>query len=628
MTPLRRILGMAGAFRGAFSGAALFYVLYTLVSLVSLGMIIPVLDVILSAGSSSPGEVAMPSMPTTASIQDWISHFVGRAVSKYGPLGTLGRVSVAAMGLFFLKNGFRYAALWNMSTLRTGISSMLRNALHEKLLHLAPATVHEKRKGDILARASNDVNEVEWAILTGLELLVREPLVILGSLIVLLAMSAKLTLILLIIGPLAAWLLQLVSKRLKRKSTLAQDRLGEVLSAIEESLSGLRILQAFQAESYQSSRFAQINERAFHATREVHRRRDLASPLSELIGVGALLLILFYGGREVLQGDGLTGPTLVAYLLFFYQLIPAFKSVSMALYNLQKGNAAAERLFAILDLPETLRDPEHTESWECPPHGPKTIEFRDIHYSYPGASHPALKGLHLHIGQGQTIALVGPSGGGKSTVVNLLLRAMDPDSGGIFIDGRPISACYKDPQDPQEIAQLPMPMKDLRSAMGLVTQDPILFQGTALENIALGDPKPNLERAKKAAQEAQAIGFIEDLPKGWDHIIAEGGQSLSGGQRQRMALARALYRNAPILLLDEATSALDAENERLVQEALEAASAGRTTLVVAHRLATVQKADRIIVLDQGKVVEEGDHRTLMANGGLYFTLVQTQQLET
>ncbi len=270
---------MAGAFRGAFSGAALFYVLYTLVSLVSLGMIIPVLDVILVP----EGAQEVKHFPAVGGMnaQDWVAHYVAQAVARYGSLGTLWRVSLAAFGLFILKNAFRYIALWHMATLRTGITAALRQALHQKVMRLTPATMQESRKGDVLARASTDVTEIEWAILTGLELLVREPLVILGSLIVLVVMSAKLTLLLLVVGPLAAWLLNRVSKHLKRKSSTAQDRLGQVISALEESISGLRILQAFQAEEYQQKRFEQVNQGAFSATREVHRRRDLASPLSE-----------------------------------------------------------------------------------------------------------------------------------------------------------------------------------------------------------------------------------------------------------------------------------------------------------------------------------------------------------
>ena len=632
MTALRRIFRTARPFHRALVATALFYILYTMVSLFSIGMIIPVLEVILEGASALPQDVGESPGGLTAipavGFQDWLSGWVQKGVVHFGSLGMLTRVCVGAIGLFLLKNVFRFGALWHMATLRTGISSLLRQSMHDKILSLAPGTVSKKRKGDLLARASTDVTEVEWAILTGLELLVREPLVILGSLALLILMSFKLTLILFVVAPIAGLLLQAVSKRLKRKSTEAQTRLGEVLSTLEESLTGLRILQAFQAESVQSKRFKAVNDRAFVATRSVHRRRDLASPLSELIGVSALLIILFFGGREVILGHGLTGPTLVAYLLFFYQLIPAFKSVSMALYNVQKGNAAAERLFAVLDLPETLRDPDVTESWICPTNGPETIEFRNLYFTYPGASRPALQNVNMTIQRGQTVALVGPSGGGKSTLIHLALRAMDPDQGVIFLEGHPIAPYRGEAHEAHEMQRPPMPLKDLRAAMGLVTQDPILFQGTALENIALGDTSPNLERAKKAAKDAQALAFIEDLPGGWNHILAEGGQSLSGGQRQRIALARALYRNAPILLLDEATSALDAENERLVQEALDAASSGRTTLVVAHRLATVQKADRILVLDQGHIVEDGNHQELLDKGGLYATLVQTQALQS
>lgn len=626
MTPLRRIFQLARPFHQALGSSALFYVLYTLVSLFSLGMIIPVLEVILGAGESislpseNMGNAMAPAMGGQG-FQAWIAFFVAQWVQQYGALGTLVRVCMGAMGLFLAKNVFRYAALWNMATLRTGITATLRGSLHSKILALAPGTVSEKRKGDILARASNDVTEVEWAILTGLELLVREPLVILGSLAILLAMSWKLTLILLIIAPLAGALLQWVSKRLKRKSSIAQDRLGDVLSAMEESLSGLRILQAFQAESYQHQRFDKVNQQAFEATRGVHRRRDLASPLSELIGVMALLLILFFGGREVLAGGGLTGATLVAYLLFFYQLIPAFKSVSMALYNVQKGSAAAERLFDIMDLPEEIVDPPQTNAWTCPSDGPVHIQFDQVHFTYPGAQKPAIDGLSLQVNRGETVALVGPSGGGKTTLINLLMRAMDPTAGQIRIDDLPLTKSKDRPQD------APISLKAWRVSLALVTQDAFLFDINALENIALGDPQPNQARAREAAKAAQALAFIEALPEKWVTPLGEGGCKLSGGQRQRMALARAIYRAAPVLLLDEATSALDAENERLVQQALEAASQGRTTLVVAHRLSTVQRADRIIVLDNGQMVEEGTHTALMSKQGLYANLVQTQMFE-
>ena len=610
MTALRRFLDLARPFKGALGWTALFYLLYTLVSLFSLGMIIPVLEVILNGDQASSASSTLSSLPAD-SFQTWLSNAVGRGVNHYGALGMLWRVCVGAMGLFGLKNLFRFGALWNMGTLRTGISTLLRQQLHDKILTLSPSTVSEKRKGDLLARASTDVTEVEWAILTGLELLVREPIVILGSLTLLVLMSWKLTLVLLFVAPVAGVLLQGVSKRLKRKSTEAQTRLGEVLSTLEETLTGLRVLQAFQAESQQSQRFAAINDQAFRSTRSVHRRRDLASPLSELIGVAALLIILFYGGREVLQGHGLSGATLVAYLLFFYQLIPAFKSVSMALYNVQKGRAAADRLFEVLSLPSGLPLSPAPHPWTCPDQGPATLAFESVTYTYPGATQPALYDFSLTLQRGQTIALVGPSGGGKTTLIHLLLRAMDPTQGCITVDGTPLPD---------------LPLSDWRKALALVTQDAILFNANALDNITLGDPHPDKARAQAAAQKAQALAFIEAQPEGWASLLGEGGGKLSGGQRQRMALARALYRDAPVLLLDEATSALDAENERLVQEALEEACKGRTTVVVAHRLATVQRADCIVVVDQGRVVQKGSHAELMAQGGLYATLVKTQIL--
>lgn len=611
----RRIFQLAKPYYGALTRTVGLYLVFTVLSLVGIGMVIPVLDIIL--GGTESQIMARPvALNDVDSLQAWLAYWVTQGVTAYGAMGMLWRVCVATLSLFILKNLTRYAALWNMATVRSGISAEFRRGVHDALLRLSPVQLGQKRRGDIMSRASADVTEVEWAVLTGLELIVREPLIILGTLAILLAMSMKFTLFILLVAPIAAWLLNRVSKRLKRKSSLAQDALGHTLSVLEATLSGLRTLQVFQAEGRRAEQFAGVNRDAMRAAQSVQRRRDLASPISEIIGVTTLLVILWFGGQVVLIDGALTGAALVGYVLFFYQLIPSFRAISMALYNIQKGGAAADRLFEVMDSQSDIQDPSQVAQTAMTAAGPSTIAWDNVSVRYPGREDWALQDFSAEIQRGQTVALVGPSGGGKSTLANLLVRALDPSRGQVTLDGIP---AWSDDAAAWSL-------KDLRSQFAVVSQDPVIFNDSALANIALGDAAPDRARAKAAADAARATEFIESI--GWETPLGDGGGQLSGGQRQRLALARALYRNAPVLILDEATSALDAENEKLIQEAMDSAMRDRTTVVIAHRLATIQHADRILVVDGGRLVASGTHQELMDQGGLYAQLVQTQTFST
>lgn len=612
MSPFVRVLSHAGSAKSSALVAGLLYVGYTIMSLVGIGMIIPVMDIILD--SSQQLNARPQVIQDVDSLHAWLAYGVTLGIKAYGPMGILWRICLAAMGIFVIKAVLRYGAMWQMATLRSQIAANLRSAIHRKVLKLSPGTMSDQRKGDILARASTDVTEIEWAVLTGLELLVREPLIILGSLAILLAMSVKLTLFILLVAPLSAWLLHVVGKKLKRKSSTAQSALGRVLASMESTLSGLNLIQAYQTETATQQQFSQINQSAMHATQAVHRKRDMASPISEVIGVGTLLMILLYGGSVVLTGQGMTGAALVGFVLFFYQLIPAFKAVTMAIYNVQKGSAAADRLFEILDLKETIQEPANALDWQSPKNGPEVIAWDNVTFTYPGADRPAIDQLSAEIRRGEIVALVGPSGGGKSTMMKLLVRSMDPDSGQVTMDGHPCR-----PSDKPSLR-----LAAIRSTYSLVSQDAVMFNESALENITLGDDNPDKQRAIESATKAQALGFIEAMPDGWDSLLGEGGNKLSGGQRQRIALARAIYRDAPVFLLDEATSALDAENEALVQVAMDQATENKTSVVIAHRLSTIHKADRILLIDKGQITESGNHETLMQRNGHYAMLVKTQ----
>ena len=615
MNSFYRVLKFGKENSSAVWAAIIFYILYTLFQLAGIGMIIPVMDIILNNGSQF--EINQVQNFELKHLQLWINDTVSYGINLYGSLGVLWRACLISFVIFLMKNIFRYAALWQMAFLRGGITSKLRYELHSKILRISPGKLSENRKGDLLARSSSDITEIEYAVLASLEILVREPLVILGSLVILFSMSPSLTIFVLAVGSLAAMLLQLVSKKLKRKSNIAQSKLGQVISALDESISGLRVVQAYQAEERQKYHFETNNNAAKNTQISVFHRRDLASPISEVIGIATLLLILLFGGSQSLSGVGMNGAALIGFSLFFYQLIPSFKSISNGLYNVQKGSAAAERIFEILNREEDIMDPPKIIKGHNLKNRISSIEWDRVSLKYPDSNNFALDNFSASIKEGETIALVGPSGGGKTSLINLLIRAIDPSKGCVRLNGIPVWHEY----------EASWSLNEVRSAFSLVTQDSIVFHTTVSENISLGDPNPDKKRVREAAIFSQAKDFIEELPGGFDCVLNEGGSSLSGGQKQRIALARAIYRDSNVLLLDEATSALDAENESKIQKALDVASINRTIIIIAHRLATIQKADRILVLNHGKLIESGSHSELISKEGLYSKLVKNQSFK-
>jgi len=609
-----RVLAYAAPYRRNAGLAALFQVFFTFFSLLSAGILIPVLDLLFMQAPSAP--TAYPEQVASyaeakAALSAWLSHWV----AQEGPSGALLWVCLAGSAAFLFKNLFHYLSLATVAPLRTGVAHRLRVELYRKLLSMPPGSYTHKRKGDMLSRASTDMNEIEWSMLNTLELVVREPLLILGSVAILLSMSPRLTLFLLLVLPLSFLLIQTVGKSLKRSSTKAQAELGRALALLDETLSGLRVVQAFRAETILTRSFEKTSAATQATATKVLRKKDASSPLSEFLGASILLLVIWYGGRLVLDEKTLSGAALMGYVLFFYQLIPAFKALTHAFYAIQRGNAAAERIFEVLDWPDALPDPPLASGTlpqtDTPLPFAHELAWNGVTVRYPESERPAVQELTASVKKGQTVALVGPSGGGKTTLLNLLPRFLDPESGSVTVDG-------VDVRD--------LPKSRVRSLFGLVSQDPFLFHDTVWANLTLGKPDATREEVEAAAQAAQAHDFIASLPQGYQTLVGEAGTRFSGGQKQRLAIARALLAHPPILLLDEATAALDAENERAVQAALDVLLQDATAVVIAHRLSTVQHADRILVVDEGRLVESGTHDSLLQQDGLYARLVRSQAL--
>ena len=577
-------------------------VLNAFLSLFTFLSVVPFLRILFQTGDSSPAEVTM----SDSGLERIGATFDG-FVADFGASTVLLWICVGIVIITVLKNAVGYAALFSLATIRTGVSRDLRNRMFRKVLRLPMNWFTESRKGDAISRMTNDLMEVEFSIIGTVEILFKSPIAILVSLATLFYMSWELTLFSIFFLPISGFLISRIAKSLKHAARRGKEELGSLISILEETLGGIAVIKAFHAEEQFDRRFSTSNERFFKLMRRLYKREYLSSPVSETVSLSVMAVLLWFGGRLVLEGDGgLTGDWFIGYLVVFSQIIPPARAISDGWFRIQKGVASLERLEEILDA-EELQNPGILPTPELQ----QAIAFKDVHFGYGGI--PVLRGVSFEIERGQTVALVGPSGSGKTTLMHLLARFHRPDAGAILWDG----------QDLEEFD-----LTGFRTRLGLVTQESRLFNTSVAENIQLGSThlETNKDALERAAQASNSIEFIAGMEGGWEAGVGDGGNKLSGGQRQRLSIARALFKDPPVLLMDEATSSLDTESEHKVQQAIDRLMEGRTTLVIAHRLSTVRHADRIIVLDAGRVAETGTHDELMQNQGLYRKLVDMQNI--
>ncbi len=608
-----RIFKYARPYRSSIALHIFFNVLAILFSLISISLVIPVLGLIFGQTE------AVTVSPTydgnmVGFAKDLLYYEIGVRLETLGQSDALLFVCIVVMIAFFLKNLFSYLASYTITPLRNGITKDLRLEMHNKILELPLAYFNEQRKGDIISRMTTDLKEIEWAIIMTVDLLFKNPLMVLTSLAILLFMSPQLTLFVFILLPVVTIIVTRIGKSLKLNNSKAQARMGQLMSQTEESVTGLKVIKAFNAESLKKGLFADLVDSYFRLMNKVMRKSDLASPLSETMGVAVMSIIIWYGGRLVLQDNDFTAEAFIAYILFFYQILAPAKGLSRANTFIQRGNASAERVLEVLDAKNPIQDPIASQEDTTFTEFKTGITFKNLSFSYAAAKGEkeavaVLKNINLSVPKGKTVALVGQSGSGKSTLTNLVPRFYDPLMGKLLIDG----------VDAKNIK-----LKTLRAQMGMVTQESLLFNETIHYNIALGKPDATREEVIEAAKIANADEFIVKMQGGYDANIGDGGGKLSGGQKQRLSIARAVLKNPPILLLDEATSALDTESEKLVQDALAKLMKNRTSLVVAHRLSTIQNADLIVVMDAGEIAEQGTHEELLAKKGIYKKLVDLQ----
>jgi len=540
-----------------------------------------------------------------AGIKNNLSYSVQQFIETIGPSAALLYLGVFLIVMTAFKVGTSYLGSYFMIPIRTGVLRDLRNQLYRKIISLPIGFFTAERKGDIMSRMTGDVVEVESSIMSSLDMMFKNPITILFYLGVMFAMSWELTLFVLVLLPFSGWLIGKIGKSLKKRSTLGQEQTGELLSQIEETLGGLRVIKAFNAEHKLEARFGALNEKLRRTFMRLNRRYDLAHPVSELLGTVVIAILLWFGGVLILGNkSSIDAAEFIYYIVIFYSIIAPAKDLSKASYSIQKGLASLERVDKILMSESTIKEPENAQTMK--PFSDK-IEFRNLSFRYE--TDWVLQDINVVVPKGKTVALVGQSGSGKSTLVDLLPRYYDPVKGEILMDGVNIKN-FK--------------AYDLRSQMGNVNQEAILFNDTFFNNIAFGVENATLEQVIEAAKIANAHEFIMATENGYDSTIGDRGSKLSGGQRQRVSIARAILKNPPILILDEATSALDTESEKMVQEALENLMLNRTTLVVAHRLSTIKRADEICVLHEGKIVERGKHDELIALDGYYKRLCDMQ----
>ena len=536
------------------------------------------------------------------------NYYLSKYVEKEGQMQALMLICVFTVIVFFLKNLTRFLGMYFIAPVRNGVVKDIRTHLYNKIVELPIGFFSEERKGDIMSRMTSDVKEIEWSVLSSLEASFREPLNIILFLFTLITLSPQLSLFVMVLLPLSGLLIARIGKSLKKKSTALGEKMGQLLSNIEETLGGLRIIHAFTAEDTSRDKFGMLNKAHNKLMNKIGRRTDLASPMSEFLGAAVLSIVMYFGGKLVLSPAHELEPSeFIAFIAIFSQLISPAKAFTTAYYNIQKGLASKDRIDKILNAEISIKEIEHPygiSSFE------QQIEYRNLSFAYrKGESGYVLRSINIKVEKGKTIALVGQSGSGKTTLADLLPRFYDPTEGEILIDGKDIRT---------------VKIKDLRSLLGVVNQESILFNDTVYHNIAFGMSNASEEEVINAAKIANAHDFIMEMPEHYQTNIGDRGSKLSGGQRQRLSIARAVLKNPPILILDEATSALDTASERLVQDALSALMKNRTSIVIAHRLSTILTADEIIVLHKGEIVERGTHQELLAIGNYYKKLYDLQ----
>ncbi|TYA92265.1 ABC transporter ATP-binding protein [Seonamhaeicola marinus] len=619
MNEFLKILRYAVPYKRYAIGHIISNVFFALFSTLSFVVLIPMLNVIFEKNVDPCTKEVITTIPAKPvyngifEIEQYGKEFFTYQMYSFSggdKSKTLLFVIILLVLTFFLKNVSSYLAKYFMVFVRNGVIRDLRNTVYKKILELPLSYFSEKRKGDIIARATGDINDLQNSMLPILELAIREPLTIIFTLVAMLYISTKLTLFIFIFIPLFAFLISKIGKSLKRKSDRVQKEQGLFLSTLEETLSGLRIIKGFNAEDQFDEKFKDSTQRYYNFYNKLLIRQNLASPTSEFLGICMVSVILWYGGNLIFNGTDssfLDGSQFMAYIGLAYNILTPAKAFSRGLVNVKKGGAAAERIQEVLETENPLKDKENAiENLDFA----TNIEFKNISFKYEDEY--VLKDFTLNIPKGKTVALVGQSGSGKSTIANLITRFYDVNKGEILIDGINVKNLKK---------------SALRKQLGIVTQDAILFNASIKENLLLGNETATDQDVIEALKIANAWEFVEELPEGINTNIGDSGNKLSGGQKQRLSIARAVLKSPPIMILDEATSALDTESERVVQIALENLMKNRTSIVIAHRLSTIQNADEIVVLKKGEIVEQGKHNELIAKDGAYKKLVKMQSLE-
>ena len=608
MNTYLRILSFARPYRRYLPQYLAFAILSILFGLINFTLLIPLFNVLFDQVGAEEASQVRTLPEFSLSIEYLISvfnYYFLDIIAQHGKVGALVFVCIIIVVSVLLANVFRYLSALTLAKIRAQVILRLRMRIFDQVTQLHLGYFSTERKGDILSRITNDVQEVEYSVVNTLRVAFKEPATIIGYFLVLLFMSVKLTLFTMLVMPISGFIIADITKRLKRRATQSQESLGRLVSLLDETLSGMRIVKAFNARPLIRRRFKDEVGAYARLNVSMARKQEAASPLSEFMGVAVVAGILLYGGILVLNNNSaLSASEFITYIILFSQVLSPAKAISNALSSIQRGLASGERIFSIIDTPPLIQDrPDARELVRFEHH----IRFENVWFAYEQDT--VLRNINLTVEKGTTVALVGPSGGGKSTLADLIPRFYDPIEGTIYLDDQPLTAYT---------------MASVRQQMGIVTQESILFNDTIFNNIAFGKPDASAEEVMQAARIANAHDFILETPEQYQTLVGERGTKLSGGQRQRISIARAVLKNPPILILDEATSALDSESERLVQEALTNLMKNRTSVVIAHRLSTIQHADEIVVVQQGKITERGRHEDLVEQGGLYSKLTAMQ----